>query len=309
MCYSAEAWQDYRLYVEEFGADLSIQDFVDLYGNRGRKAKVRTAKGMDDALAADTSPRLQEIRDLIATGRDLEEARLHQEIAKQRARRDAANAALAKKTTATAAKELDVSTRMLGAAEFKLQEVRRRDGSDRDSRIYPGTYGLLMTSEGGRRLVRPMRYQCRPAGVPAEYDRKYPGTYNARRSSLGGFWKRQFGHTHGIMVVKAFYEHVAGPAGNQVLRFQPRTAEPMLVACLWSKWSDPAGIEPDLLSFAAITDEPEPEVAQAGHDRTIINIRPENIDAWLNPQGRSQAELESILEEKQHPFYEHAIAA
>ena len=39
-----------------------------------------------------------------------------------------------------------------------------------------------------------------------------------------------------------------------------------------------------LLSFAAITDEPEHEVAAAGHDRTIINIKPEHVDAWLNPE-------------------------
>ncbi len=37
---------------------------------------------------------------------------------------------------------------------------------------------------------------------------KYPGTYNARRDNLQGFWKGQFGHTHGLIVVNAFYENV-----------------------------------------------------------------------------------------------------
>jgi len=41
--------------------------------------------------------------------------------------------------------------------------------------------------------------------------------------------------------------------------------------------------EPDLLSFTAITDEPPQEIAAAGHDRCIIPIKPENIDAWLDP--------------------------
>lgn len=36
-------------------------------------------------------------------------------------------------------------------------------------------------------------------------------------------------------------------------------------------------------SFAAITAEPLLEVAAAGHDRCIIPIMPENIDAWLAP--------------------------
>jgi hypothetical protein len=81
------------------------------------------------------------------------------------------------------------------------------------------------------------------------------------------------------MVAEVFYENVTGPEGkNQILEFTPKTGEPMLIACLWSPWS---GEGQELLSFAAITDDPEPEVAAAGHDRTIINIKPENVDAWL----------------------------
>lgn len=69
-----------------------------------------------------------------------------------------------------------------------------------------------------------------------------------------------------------------------VVQSTPRTREPMLVVCLWLRWVDPVGKEPDLLPFAAITDDPEPpEVAAAGHDRTIINIKPQHLNAWLNP--------------------------
>jgi putative SOS response-associated peptidase YedK len=60
---------------------------------------------------------------------------------------------------------------------------------------------------------------------------------------------------------------------NQVLAFTPRHGGPMFIACLWSHWTDPTGKEPDLLSFAAITDDPEPEVAAAGHDHTITAVR------------------------------------
>jgi hypothetical protein len=78
-----------------------------------------------------------------------------------------------------------------------------------------------------------MRYQCRPAGKPAFYDVKYPGTYNARRDNLGGFWKGLFGHTHGLIVVNAFYKNVnqhrvehrelaaSEAAVNVVLEFKP----------------------------------------------------------------------------------------
>ena len=93
-----------------------------------------------------------------------------------------------------------------------------------------------------------------------------------------------------------------------MLEFTPKTGDDMLIACLWSHWTDPKGVEPDLYSFAAITDDPEPEVAAAGHDRTIINIKPEHVDAWLNPQG-DLAAMQAIFDDKRHPFYEYRMAA
>lgn len=58
-------------------------------------------------------------------------------------------------------------------------------------------------------------------------------------------------------------------------------------------------------SFAAITDEPPPEVSAAGHDRCPINIKPEHVDAWLTPKGRNVAELQQILSDIEKPYYEH----
>jgi putative SOS response-associated peptidase YedK len=81
----------------------------------------------------------------------------------------------------------------------------------------------------------------------------------------------------------------------------------MLVACLWSRWSAPG--EPELLSFAAITDEPPPEVAAAGHDRCIIPIKPENVDVWLNPDPKRLADMYAILDDRERPYYENRMAA
>jgi putative SOS response-associated peptidase YedK len=130
---------------------------------------------------------------------------------------------------------------------------------------------------------------------------------------LEGFWKGQFGYSHGLMIVNAFYEHVAQPIGeggekqNVILEFKPRPVQDMLVACLWSKWIGEG--EADLYSFAAITDEPPDEIAAAGHDRCIIPIKPENIDAWLNPNPAKLADLYAILEDRERPYYEHRMAA
>jgi hypothetical protein len=75
-------------------------------------------------------------------------------------------------------------------------------------RIFPGHYAPVIVMENGRRLVKPMRYQCRPGGKPAFYDAKLSETYNARRENLEGFWKELFGYSQRIAVVNAFFENV-----------------------------------------------------------------------------------------------------
>jgi putative SOS response-associated peptidase YedK len=83
----------------------------------------------------------------------------------------------------------------------------------------------------------------------------------------------------------------------------------MLVACLWSHSKGTQPDEPDLFSFAAITDEPPPEIAAAGHDRCIIPIRPEHLEAWLNPDRSNPAAQQAILDDRARPYYEHRLAA
>jgi putative SOS response-associated peptidase YedK len=64
-----------------------------------------------------------------------------------------------------------------------------------------------------------------------------------------------------------------------------------------------------LLSFTAITDDPPAEVAAAGHDRMIVNLKPENLDSWLAPAGHSLEQLQSILADREAPYYEHEVMA
>jgi putative SOS response-associated peptidase YedK len=159
-----------------------------------------------------------------------------------------------------------------------------------------------------RRAIRLARYHCRPAGKPAFIDRQFPGLYNARRDNLEKFWKGQFGHSHALMLVSSFYENVERDGKNAVLHFVPRPAETMLIACLASEWVDPKDGS-KLLSFAAITDEPPAEVSAAGHDRMIVNLKSEHVDAWLTPEGRSVEGLQAILSDRQQPYYEHEVLA
>lgn len=319
MCYSAQIKQDYRDYVRRFGADIGIHEFVELYWRRRKGEKISIAKGMDAAFSDPKTDEERKIKALIEEFDDLQAVKFEQELFKQRKRLADAQRTLQTKTTKTALENKRIATDKISWALGKLGDLRRSALQERDSRIFPGHYAPVMIVENGRRVIKPMRYQCRPAGKPAFYDTKFPGCYNARRDNLEGFWKAQFGTTHGLVVLDAFYENVsrhraegrelgAGEAEeNVILEFRPRPAQEMLVACLWSHWQAPG--EEDLWSFAMITDAPPAEVAAAGHDRCIIPIKPSHIDAWLNPDPADLQAQYRILDDRQRPYYEHRMAA
>ncbi|MEK6423091.1 MAG: hypothetical protein V4801_26170 [Burkholderia gladioli] len=73
----------------------------------------------------------------------------------------------------------------------------------------------------------------------------------------------------------------------------------VLIACI--------GFEENGAVF--IEDEPPPEVAAAGHDRCIIPIKPESVEAWLNPDPSDLASAYAILDDRHRPYYEHKLAA
>lgn len=319
MCYSAQVQADYKKYVTMFGAEMSIREFYEVFYRRRLDAKIKIPKAVEASFANPQTDDERAIKALIDEHNDKQAAKFEEQLFKQRKRLADAERSLQAKPTKKALEDQRIASEKIRQLMTRHADLKRVELLDRDSRIYPGSYVPVMVWEDGKRVIMPMRYGCRPAGKPAFYDVKFPGTYNARRDNLHGFWKGQFGHTHGLIVVNAFYENVnrhkaegrelapGEDVENLVLEFKPRPRQDMLVACLWSKWTGPN--EPDLLSFAAITDEPPAEVAAAGHDRCIVPIKPENVDAWLNPANASADRLMAMLEDRERPYYEHRMAA
>lgn len=255
------------------------------------KPALRTLRAMGALFAHPRSDEEQEIRALIAEADADQVASIEQDLLKQRKRLADAERSLQGKATKKALEDQCIATPKFDQALARLKQV---EVGESDARIFPGWWAPVRVIEGGQAVIRPMRYQYRPDGGPAFYETKYPGTYNARRDNLRGFWKQQYGHTHRLMIVTAFFENVARHAAegralrpgeqpeNTVMRVEPTPAQDMLVACLYSLWTPPAGSdEPELWSFSAVTDDPPPEVAAACHDRCIVSLRPRNVAAWL----------------------------
>lgn len=320
MCYSAQVVAEYQAYVRLFGAGLSLEEFYDLFWRRAREAYMaEIPKAMEDAFANPQTEREREIKALIDEFRVSQANKYEQTLFEQKTRLVEAQRKLETKVTKAAQESQRIATKKIDWARDKLADLRRTEHRKIDSRIFPDWYAPVMVMEEGRRVIKPMRYHCLPAGRPEFFDRKYPGTFNARRDSLETYWKGVFGVSHGVLLATGFYEHVMrhkaegrelapGEAEQDVvIEFKPQGMGDMLVACLWSRWTSPG--KPNLLSFAAITDEPPPEVAAAGHDRCIIPLRLENLDAWLSPNPADLIGSYAILDDRERPYYEHRMAA
>jgi putative SOS response-associated peptidase YedK len=308
MCYSAQIQAAYLAYLKRTGAEMDIDQFVEIFGARMSDSSIRIPRAVERWFEQPRNDQEARIQGLIDQYRREDIAKLEREVFSQKKRLADADRTLAAKPTKAATESKRIAADKIEKALTRLERLKATKPHPAEARIFPLHYAPVVMQEGNRRVIRLARYHCRKPGEPAFIDRKLPGLYNARRDSLGRYWKELFGVSHAVMLVESFFENVARDGKNAVLHFVPRPADTMLIACLVATWRDPKG-GPPLLSFAAITDEPPPEVAAAGHDRMIVNLKPANLDTWLSPAGHSVDELQQILADRQAPYYEHEVMA
>jgi hypothetical protein len=82
----AQIWADYRRYIRDFGAELDIKEFYDLFSRRKGDSKVKIPKAMEAAFAEPTSDLERQIKSLIDEFSAEQEFKLQQELFKQRKR-------------------------------------------------------------------------------------------------------------------------------------------------------------------------------------------------------------------------------
>src|ERR1700737_1897326 len=319
MCYSAQVVQMARKLHRQLGIRLDYAEIEKLFFRRLEDPSLNISRGFEANFSEPANERERRIKEAIDVHRSRMATKIEKDLFSQKTRLVNAERSLKEKETKKAREDVRIATAKIATLMTKLADLRRIEPNSEDNRIFPMVYAGIIVKQGGENVLTPMRYFCRPAGKPAFYDKKFPGLYNARRDSLERFWGEQFGRHHAVMVVESFYENVRLHASerrelrageveqNVVLQFTPTPPQTMFIACLWSHWTDPS--EPDVRGFAAITDEPPADVAAAGHDRCLINLKSEHVEAWLAPEGRSAAELQAILSDRVIPVIQHAMAA
>lgn len=326
MCYSAQIYADFRKY-ERFGGTLDLRAFVKMFWERKKSGDWvrKVPKAMRDSFANPRNAGEAELKAIAAEADRAAALELEKEIATQTERLAKAQAVLASpKPTKKAETDQRVATNKIAAAKAKLAELGKVANADGLGRIWPGSYCpvLIRDHATGERMIVPMRYRCRLYGWTAKEEALKPGTYNARRDKLSTVWKKLFGYNHGIVVASRFYESVSlhrlqgrdlvpGEREQSVeIEFQAEPKQELLLACLW-RYVEPEQDEEGagFYSFAIITRDPPPEVAATGHDRCVIAIRPENLDAWLEPDPYNLAVSAAILDDPVDAYYQHELVS
>ncbi|MHB8453805.1 MAG: SOS response-associated peptidase family protein [Acidiferrobacterales bacterium] len=319
MCYSAMVEQKLKSIGLRYKARIQSDSFEDIFHRRVKDDTIKIPKALEANFEEPETPEEARIKRYIDAYRERRAGELEAELFKQKKRLADATRTLVIRETRKAIENQRIANHKIEWHLRKLAQLRRTTPEPDDSRIFPFWYAPVLVREAGQTLIRPMRYHCRANGSPESIDRRYPGLYNARRDNLEGYWKTLFGRRHAVALISSFYENVAlndyekralregEKERNIILHFNPRPESVMLVACLWDCWKSPS--QPDLYSFAAITDEPPPEVAATGHNRCVIPLKEANLLRWLEPEGLNATGLYQLLDDRERPYYEHGMAA
>ncbi len=319
MCYSARVKQHFDHLSKRYGAEVDWKAFEEAYRRRAEGEDIKMSRDLQRNYQHPATDVQKRTAAYIAQYLTEKKTEWETEVFAQRRRLALAQESLAKKETKKAKEEIRIATAKSQALLERLADLRRTEPNNEDARIFPMMYAPVIVQLDDKRMIRPMRYACRLGDKPADYDKRFPGTYNVRRDSLDEYWSQVYGRHHAVLVISGFYENVPlhlyehreladdEKQKNLVLEFDPQPAADMLIACVWDRWKKPG--EPDLYSFAAITDEPTPEVLATGHQRTVITIQEAYLQEWLNPAGLDKQRLEHILSDQEVPYYVHQIAA
>ena len=305
MCYSAMIKANLKSLSMQFGARVQIDAFEDLFEQRLMGSGARIPRFFEDHFIRAHGQGEERVQDSILKWREIEASHLKEEIRIQSERLEVAERKLILKETKTALNEKRIAGKKIAHFKDKLSELLS-DQEEESHRMFPFTYAPLIMMENGERVIRPFRYHLRPRNEPESFDRSFDGAYNVRRDRLKEvfWWKSLYGKNHGILVVSSFFENVKLKSGeNEVIEFTPQSKRDLLVPCLFDHNEESAFA---LDSFALITDEPNPEVLQAGHDRTPIFIKTELMNDWLMTNTTDLKKFDQVLQNKEPTYFESA---
>jgi hypothetical protein len=169
-----------------------------------------------------------------------------------------------------------MATQKIAAARERRERVLRGPEQFGAGRIFPGTFAPVLVQRGGEPTLRPMRFRCRSSRIVSRLDRNLNAAHVARRDSLEGTWREEFGRHHGVIAVESMFEPVvehrleqralATGQGLATVDHELRSdqAQTLFPPCIWSHWESVE--KPDLCFFAIVVDTAPDDLRALGLD-------------------------------------------
>jgi putative SOS response-associated peptidase YedK len=153
--------------------------------------------------------------------------------------------------------------------------------------LYPGHVGEVLVAEGDRIVAAGANWCFMPASAKvtwAEWIKTRRGCNNARGEEADKKWPFVFVAKSGRCLIpgEAFFEWDDGPVkGKTEYRFARPDGRPFFFAglCGMAAPSD-AG---EILTYTMVTKAAGGDTASIGHPRQPIVLRPDELDAWMDP--------------------------
>lgn len=141
---------------------------------------------------------------------------------------------------------------------------------------------VVVMNEKGEKEFRTMNFSLIPHW--SKDRRPKFATHNARMETLTAkpTWKGPLQSHRCVVPMSGFIEPIyeGELAGNMV---QFNSSKPLIAAGIYDQWIDKTSGEV-IDSFAVVTADPPPFVAEIGHDRCPVFLSEEAVDEWLNPR-------------------------
>jgi putative SOS response-associated peptidase YedK len=176
-------------------------------------------------------------------------------------------------------------------------------------------YGMLIPEESGEFTERILPYRLAPVVVANQSDWeikemhfslvpawskeprvKFP-THNARIETIDTkpTWKKPFESQRCLVPMTDFIEPIyEGEHAGFMVGFHNKSGDVMFAAGIWDQWVNKETGEV-FDSFAIITGDPIPFVAEMKHDRTPIYLAQKAWKSWLEPVKKNPVELKKLI--------------
>ena len=158
--------------------------------------------------------------------------------------------------------------------------------------IAPSQAVPVIRQEGpDKRSAVSARWGLLPSWAKEGQDMPRPINAKSETAALKPMFRHAFRKSRILVPADAFYEWKTLAGKKQPYLIRMRDASPFGMAGLLEYWQGP---QEQVLSFAVLTTQPNPLMAQI-HDRMSVIVKPEDYARWLDPELSDIEELQGML--------------